>query len=186
MLVAVIVLAVVLAIVLVALVAVMLTRRRSAALHERFGPEYDRVVEKTGGRRAAEQELEHRTQRREQLNIRPLDAMQREAFAASWRNVQARFVDTPREAVADAEALVRDVMQQRGYPVGEFDQQEADLSVDHADVLNHYRAAHEVAVRDANSEATTEDLRAAMVHYRAMFDSLLKPEPSEASAGGRR
>lgn len=186
MLVAVIVLAVVLVIVLAALAAILLTRRRTAALHERFGPEYDRVVEKSGDRRAAEQELQQRAQRRQQLNIRPLDAMQREAFAASWRTVQARFVDAPREAVADAESLVRDVIQQRGYPVGEFDQQEADLSVDHADVLNHYRAAHDVALRDSNGEATTEDLRAAMVHYRAMFDSLLKPEPSGASAGGRR
>ncbi len=186
MLVAVIVLAIVLVIVLAALAAMLLSRRRSAALHERFGPEYDRAVEKTGGRRAAEEELEQRTQRRRQLNIRPLDAMQREAFAASWRTVQARFVDQPRESVADAESLVRDVMQQRGYPIGEFDQQEADLSVDHADVLNHYRSAHEVALRDSNGEATTEDLRAAMVHYRAMFDSLLKPEPSSAGAGGRR
>jgi hypothetical protein len=180
---------IVLAVLLVLAIAVLLimgarerSARRSEELHERFGPEYDRTLNQTGSRRDAERELADRTERYEKLQIRPLDAMQREAYAASWRNVQARFVDAPREAVADADALVRDVMTERGYPMGDFERQSADLSVEHADVVGHYRAAHDIRTRDADREVTTEELREAMVHYRALFDSLLAPAPSSARA----
>jgi hypothetical protein len=185
MLVTVIVLAVLLAIALCILLALALAHRRSAALHNQFGNEYDRAVDERGSRRDAEHELAERTQRHDQLQIRPLDAMQREAFAASWRSVQARFVDEPREAVADADGLVHDVMTERGYPMGDFERQSADLSVDHSDVVDHYRAAHDIRTRDADGEATTEELRAAMVHYRGLFDSLLSPAPAKAGTARR-
>lgn len=187
MLAAVIVLAVLLAIALVALAYFITEQRRRAHLQERFGPEYDRTLDETGNRRHAERELAHREHRRQKLDITPLDAMQRDAFAASWRKTQERFVDSPRQAVAEADALVRDVMTERGYPMGDFERQSADLSVDHADVVGHYRAAHEIRVIDTEERgATTEQLRSAMVHYRALFESLLAPEPAPtepASAG---
>jgi len=177
MLAAVIVLAVLLAVALVALAYFIMEQRRRAHLQDRFGPEYDRTLDETGSRRHAERELAGREHRREKLNITPLDAMQREAFAASWRKTQERFVDAPREAVAEADALVRDVMTERGYPMGDFERQSADLSVDHADVIGHYRAAHEIRTIDSEERgATTEQLRSAMVHYRALFESLLAPE----------
>lgn len=176
MLAAVIVLAVLLAIAICVLAALVIRereRQRTAQLHDRFGPEYERTLDQTGSRRDAEQELGERQRRHEQLQIRPLDAMQRQAFAASWRDVQTRFVDEPREAVADADGLVHDVMTERGYPMADFERQSADLSVEHADVVDHYRAAHGIKLRDADGQASTEELREAMVHYRALFDSLL-------------
>src|SRR6185312_9456051 len=142
MLAAVIVLAVLLVIAICLLAMLALRDRRSTALHQQFGSEYDRAVDQRGNRRDAERDLSERSRRHSQLQIKPLDTMQREAFAASWRTVQARFVEAPREAVADADALVRDVMTERGYPMGDFERQSADLSVDHADVVGHYREAH--------------------------------------------
>lgn len=188
MLAAVIVLAVLLAIAICVLVAFVIRereQRRSAELHQRFGPEYDRTIDETGDRRHAERELAERERRFEQLEIKPLDAMQRQAYAASWRDVQARFVDQPHEAVANADALVHDVMTERGYPMADFDRRSADLSVEHADVVDHYRAAHGIRLREASGDVTTEDLREAMVHYRALFDSLLAPSPAGAQAGAR-
>lgn len=188
MLAAVIVLAVLLVIAVCALGAVALANRRSAALHDRFGLEYDRAVGERGNRREAERELLERSRRHDQLQIKPLDAMQREAFAASWRGVQSRFVDAPREAVADADTLVRQVMSERGYPTGDYERESADLSVEHANVVDHYRAAHEIRMRDGDDlrgdgeGATTEELRTAMVHYRALFDALLEPSPQTAAA----
>jgi len=111
--------------------------------------------------------------------------MQREAFAASWRSVQARFVDEPRESVADADSLVSDVMSERGYPMADFEKQSADLSVEHADVVEHYRLAHNIRALDADHGATTEELRAAMVHYRQLFDSLLATAQTPAGTGRR-
>jgi len=185
MLAAVIVLAVLLAIAICLLVAMALRERRSAALHDQFGPEYDRAVDERGSRRQAERDLAERTERHRQLQIRPLDAMQREAFAASWRSVQARFVDEPRESVADADSLVREVMSERGYPIADFEKQSADLSVEHGDVVEHYRLAHNIREVDDDNGATTEDLRAAMVHYRHLFDSLLAPAQTPAETGRR-
>lgn len=188
MLAAVIVLAVLLAIAICVLVALVIREReqqRTAQLHERFGPEYDRTIDETGNRRNAERELAERQRRYEQLQIKPLDAMQRQAFAASWRDVQARFVDQPHEAVADADALVHDVMSERGYPMADFERQSADLSVEHADVVDHYRAAHGIRLRESDGNVTTEELREAMVHYRALFDSLLTPSPAAERTGAR-
>lgn len=186
MLAAVIVLAVLLAIAICLLAVLVMrerTRTRSAQLHEQFGREYERTLHDAGNRRNAERELADRQRRHDELHIRPLDPMQRQAFAASWREVQTRFVDEPREAVTDADRLVRDVMAERGYPMADFDRQSADLSVEHADVIGHYRAAHDIQLRDVSGESTTEELREAMVHYRALFESLLAP--SEEATSGR-
>jgi hypothetical protein len=187
MLAAVIVLACLLcvALCLLAFLGLRMRNQRSAQLHDRFGSEYDRSVEEHGGRHAAaERDLVDRSRRHDKLHIRELNDPQRDAFATSWRDVQARFVDQPREAVADADSLVRDVMSERGYPVTDFEQRSADLSVEHADVVENYRAAHAIRSRDAQGQATTEELRNAMVHYRALFDSLLA-RPTAGARGGR-
>ncbi len=147
-------------------------RRRSTDLRRRFGPEYDREV-REHGRRGAETELERRERRVEALEIRPISREDRERFGEEWRVVQARFVDDPRGAVTDADRLVGEVMRTRGYPVGDFEQRAADISVDHPHVVENYRAAHEIALRHKRGEASTEDLRKAMVHYRALFEELL-------------
>lgn len=157
----------------------LLMRRRSEKLRQRFGPEYGRAVEEAGGKRRAEAELESRHKRVESLHIRPLASDERERFEANWRTTQARFVDGPGQAIGEADRLVREVMQTRGYPVGEFEQRVADLSVEHGNVVTNYRAARRIALANETEQATTEDLRQAMVHYRALFDDLLaaSPEP---------
>jgi len=154
-----------------AAVAVPAMRRRR--LQQQFGPEYERTVESAGDRRGAEQDLKERTQRRKNLEIRPLDPVARDAYAQRWRSTQERFVDSPNEAVDDADTLVQQVMRERGYPVGNFDQQAKDVSVDHADVVSEYHAAHDISLLNMRREASTEQLRAAMVHYRALFAELL-------------
>jgi hypothetical protein len=163
-----------LAVIVVAAVLVAIAaRRRSQRLRERFGPEYDRAVEHAGGRRPAESELVARQRRVEGLDIRPLDPDARDEYARRWRDVQARFVDEPMESVRTADVLVIEVMRERGYPVEDFDQREADLSVDHPHVVEHYRAARGISMAADRDQATTEDLRQAMVHYRALFEDLL-------------
>ena len=132
---------------------------RSRALRRRFGPEYQRVVETAGDRRKAEAELEARRRRVEKLHIRPLPESDLGRYHEAWRGVQARFVEDPKQAVAEADRLVGEVMQARGYPVGDFEQRAADVSVDHPRVVTHYRAAHGIAARSAESQASTEDLR---------------------------
>jgi hypothetical protein len=170
---------VIVAIVLIALVAgaLVLARRRSQSqqLQQGFGPEYDRAVEERGGdRRQAEAELLERRERREQFDIRELEPAARDRYSERWRAAQRRFVDQPGPAVGEADALVMEVMRDRGYPVAdEFDQRAADLSVDHPDVVENYRAAHGISGRATAGEATTEDLRQAMVHFRALFVDLL-------------
>lgn len=163
--------------------AVMRQRRRRA-LQSTFGNEYPRAVEESGNRRTAEKELLDRKQRHDQLDIRPLSPERREQYTAQWAEVQVRFVDAPTRAVRDADELVERVIEERGYPVGDFDRRTADLSVEHADVLDHYRAGHEIGQLSANNAATTEQLREAMVHYRRLFESLLsgarEPEPHES------
>lgn len=148
-------------------------KRRSENLRKRFGPEYDRVVRQEGDARKAEGVLEFREKRREKFKIRPLSAADRSSFAVRWNEVQARFVDDPRGAVTVAESLVTDVMQARGYPIGEFEQRASDISVDHPIVVENYRSAHEIALRHSAGQASTEDLRQAMVHYRVLFQELL-------------
>jgi FtsZ-interacting cell division protein ZipA len=169
---------VIVAIVLIVLVvgALILARqRRSQQLQKGFGPEYDRAVEERGGdRRQAEAELVERRQRREQFDIRELEPAVRDRYAERWRAAQRRFVDQPGPAVAEADALVMEVMRDRGYPVAdEFDQRAADISVDHPEVVEHYRAAHGISGRATAGDATTEDLRQAMVHFRELFVELL-------------
>jgi hypothetical protein len=155
-------------------------RRRTERLRRQFGPEYERTVRAAGGAARAETALEARQRRVAQLDIRPLDPEERGRFSERWRVVQACFVDDPRGAVADADALVGEAMQARGYPVGDFEQRAADVSVDHPAVVDHYRRAHEVALRLRDDRVTTEDLRRAMVDYRALFDDLLMPGDAPA------
>ncbi len=154
------------------------SQRRSERLRERFGPEYQRTVAETGDTRRAEKELAARQERVARLEIRRLPPEERARFGQEWRNVQARFVDDPPGAVTEADALVGRVMQARGYPVGEFDQRAADVSVDHPTVVEHYRAAHDIALRQERGQASTEDLRQAMVDYRALFSDLLDEAPA--------
>lgn len=151
-------------------------KRRTEQLRGRFGPEYDRAVEAHDDPRSAEKALEERQERVERLQVRALAPREREQFAERWRSVQAQFVDDPSEATKEADRLVAEVMQTRGYPVGDFDQRASDISVDHPHVVENYRAAHGIALRNERGEAETEDLRQAMVHYRALFDDLLEVE----------
>jgi hypothetical protein len=154
--------------------ALVIKQRRSAQLREGFGPEYDRVLSERGDQRAAEDELRERRERRRSYDIRPLDDEERDRYAERWEATQREFVDKPASALGDADRLVREVMSTRGYPVEDFEQQAADVSVDHPHVVEHYRAAHAVSRANAEQEASTEDLRQAMVHYRALFAELLE------------
>jgi len=150
--------------------------KRSEALQERFGPEYDRALSEHHDQREAERELKEREERVDHLNIRPLDREERDRFAERWHAVQAQFVDDPKIATDEADQLVGEVMVTRGYPVGDFEQRAADISVNHPHVVEHYRAAHEIALRNARGDADTEQLRQALVHFRALFEDLLEVE----------
>lgn len=154
----------------------LMQRRRSEHLERRFGPEYHRAVDEMGSRNKAESELQAREKRVQKLDIVPLAPGQAARFATDWRQVQARFVDDPKGAVGDADRLVTELMRQRGYPMTDFDTRVSDISVDHPAVVHHYRAAHEIALRDGRGEADTEALRQAVVHYRALFSELLETE----------
>jgi hypothetical protein len=170
------------AVVVVAGIAWAATRtRRTRTLREGFGPEYDRTVADAPSKREAEAELDARRKRREELDIQPLSPGARERYVIAWQETQARFVDDPGEAIGDADALIQKVMRDRGYPVEDFDQRAADVSVDHPDVANNYRAAHGISTAHSRGKASTEDLRQAIVHYRALFDELLESrEPQTA------
>jgi len=178
-----IVIAIIAAAVVIAAILYFTQTRRSRGLRKQFGPEYDRTVRESDTRREAEAELERRSERVSQLQIRPLSADDRDRFAGEWRAVQTRFVDDPAAAVADADALIGDVMQTRGYPVGDFEQRAADISVDHPDVVSNYREAHRLAMLNSRGEASTEDLRRSMVHYRSLFDDLLGEQLPTPVAG---
>jgi hypothetical protein len=161
----------------VALAWMYLHRRRrttTAELRQRFGPEYELAVGEHGSERRAEAQLEAREKRVEKLTIRDLDPVERAHFSDRWKALQSRFVDDPQGAVTEADALVSLLMQSRGYPVADFHQRAADISVDHPRVVANYRSGHEIALRLGNSEATTEDLRTAMIHYRSLVDELLQ------------
>ncbi|MEU5806506.1 hypothetical protein [Streptomyces sp. NPDC047718] len=155
------------------------SRRRH--LKQRFGPEYERTVEETGGRLTAERELRSRERRHDALQVRELPPDLRQQYAADWSRVQERFVDRPESAVSEADSLVTRLMHERGYPTEGYEQQLQDLSVEHGRTLEHYRNAHEVQAR-GGGHATTEELRGAMVHYRALFDELLA---APSGAGSR-
>jgi hypothetical protein len=173
---------IVVVVVLLIAAAVLVPRMRSRRLQQQFGPEYDRTVDSAGDRRAAERDLRERTQERQELEIRPLDPGARSAYSQRWRSTQERFVDAPGEAVGDADVLVQEVMRERGYPVGDFERQARAVSVDHADVVSEYHAAHEISVANERGQASTEQLREAMVHYRTLFAELLE---GGDGAGGR-
>jgi hypothetical protein len=160
--------------IVLAVAAIYMRSRRSRSLQERFGSEYERTVEEEGGRRGAERELAERERQRERLDIIPLAPETRDRYAESWRTVQTRFVDDPAGAVGEADRLVTDVMRERGYPIDDFDQRAADISVDHPDVVENYRAGHALYLKEDRGEADTENLRQAFVHYRALFSELLE------------
>ncbi|TMQ89666.1 hypothetical protein ETD83_38945 [Actinomadura soli] len=160
---------------------------RTRRLRQRFGPEYDRAVESHGGRAAAERELRSREERHEDLDLHDLDPQQREQYREQWVGVQERFVDAPEAAVEQADGLVTVVMGERGYPTHGFEEKVAHLSVEHGRTMDHYRRAHVISDRAAAKQASTEDLRQAMVHYRALFDELLAaPAAGTASGTGDR
>jgi hypothetical protein len=169
------------AVMLIACIAIWFStrKRRTERLRIRFGPEYVRAVQESGGRRKGEAGLQEREKRVEGFAIRPLPPSDRQLHIASWHKLQAQFVDDPQGSVAQADQLLSDVMSARGYSVSEFEQRSADISVDHPLVVENYRAAHEIAVR--NGQASTEDLRQAMIHYRTLFDELVgEPEMARA------
>ena len=166
--------AVILVIAVVAWLYVRKRRSTTADLRQRFGPEYERAVREHGSERKAEAKLADREKRVEMLKIRDLDPMEHERFLKQWASVQSRFVDSPKGAVAEADDLVSSLMKTRGYPVSDFDQRAADISVDHPRVMENYRSAHEIALRVGKDEATTEDLRTAMIHYRSLFEELVQ------------
>lgn len=166
---------IVLAVVIAGLVAwILLQNRRSKHLRSKFGPEYQRAIQEHGDRRKAEADLEHREERVQRLHVRPLAAQDRDRFIQAWKSDQAQFVDDPEKSVSEADRLITEVMRVRGYPVGDFEQRAVDVSVDHPHVVEHYRAAHGIAVKHQRGQATTEDLRRAMVHYRVLFEELLE------------
>jgi hypothetical protein len=179
------------AILVVALIAVAAwaaaqrRRKESGRLQRRFGPEYVRLVNEVG-RSKAEAELAAREKRVEGLDIVPLSTADATRFKQAWVAIQARFVDDPKTSVVEADHLVYDLMAKRGYPMGDFERRAADISVDHPAVISNYRAARAIALRDERSEATTEELRKAVVHYRALFQELLEVSESEPRVVGRR
>lgn len=180
------------AIVVIAAVAILVTRsansrKRTERLKERFGPEYERTVGEAGEQSGAEDELAARERKRDKLDIIPLSPGAREKYADSWRTVQTAFVDNPSSAVGDADRLVTQVMRDRGYPIDDFDQRAADISVDHPKVVENYRTAHSIYLLQEEGDVGTEDQREAFVHYRALFEKLLetdkdKDNPKEARA----
>ncbi|HEY3927594.1 MAG TPA: hypothetical protein VGL89_04400 [Candidatus Koribacter sp.] len=158
---------------IIVIVAAVVTQRKKAALRQRFGPEYDRALRERGSEREAQNVLAEREKRVSKFNIRALSEQERAEYAERWRVVQSRFVDDPRGAVIDADESVAALMGARGYPMADFDQRAADLSVDHPRVVDNYRKAHAIAVRHREGKASTEDLRQAMIHYRSLFEDLL-------------
>jgi hypothetical protein len=176
---AVIVLIIVILVLIAAIVFGVRASRRKQ-LQKTFGPEYDRVVADTGSRADAEKELREREKRHAELELKPLSPESQARYATAWEEVQIQFVDNPEEAVNRADELVTELIAERGYPTGDYDDQLANLSVDHARTLGHYRDAHAISERSRNGEASTEALRQALVHYRALFADLLGTDPVKA------
>jgi uncharacterized protein YneF (UPF0154 family) len=151
-------------------------RNRSDRLQEHFGPEYDRTVQTMGDEKKAQTELNERQKHVEALDIRPLSVSERERYLAEWAAVQSKFVDEPGQAIVDADRLIMEVMQIRGYPVSDFDQRAADISVKYPALVTNYRGAREIANKNKLQQANTEELRQAMIYYRSLFEELLKTE----------
>ena len=169
-----IVIAAVVVIVVLAIVWNAARAKRTRALQDTFGREYDRTVDQTGDRRSAERELLDRQKQHDELDVRPLSPESRDRYARRWQSTQARFVDDPKGAVAEADTLVQEVMQERGYPTKDFERRVADISIDHPDVVEKYRNAHGIAQATERGEASTEDMRHSVRHYRALFAQLLE------------
>jgi hypothetical protein len=180
--------AVLVAVAVIAVVWSLSRRKRSTRLQEHFGPEYERTVGELGEQRAAEAELLAREKKRKKLDIVDLTPEAQAEHAATWQQAQAEFVDAPSDAVGRAERLVTRVMRERGYPIDDFDQRAADISVDHPDIVENYRNAHSIYQSQHNGEIETEAARQAFVHYRALFDRLLGsgPEPAHVNDDHRR
>src|SRR5271155_259578 len=170
---------VVILLIIVGVVLYMKKRKKTTAeLRSRFGTEYDRAVQQHGSERKAEAKISTRAARVEMLRIRELDPAERERYISQWQAVQSRFVDYPKGTVTEADELVCSLMQARGYPVADFDQRAADISVDHPRVVENYRSAHAIALRVGSGGVTTEDLRTAMINYRSLFDELVQVQPT--------
>jgi hypothetical protein len=182
-----IILAAAVALGLVAIGAWFYRRKQSHRLQERFGPEYDRTVHELGSRTKGESDLMAREKRVGRLEILPLAPSEAARFTEAWRALQSRFVDNPKGVVVEAEQLVRELMEKRGYPMGDFERRAGDISVDHPDVVANYRSAQAIAVRDQQGSADTEELRKAVVYYRALFDELLEVrEPRQEIVAEKR
>src|SRR5215212_3436358 len=171
-----IVIAVVVAVVVLGVIWRASRARRTSSLQDAFGGEYDRTVEESGDRREAERELRERQKQHDELDIRPLSPAARDGYVRRWQSTQTRFVDDPKGAVAEADALVQDVMQERGYPAKDFDRRVADISVAHPDLVEKYRTADGIARASERGEASTEDMRHSVRHYRALFAELLETD----------
>ena len=173
----------VLVLALIALAAwVFYQKKQSHRLQEQFGPEYGRTVDELGSRTKAESELKAREKRVERFTIIPLSPSEAARFSQAWADLQGRFVDNPKGVVVQADQLVRELMLKRGYPMADFERRAADISVDYPAVVDHYRTAQAIAVRDQRGEADTEELRKAVVHYRALFDELLEVRETKQEA----
>ena len=180
-----IVIGVIVAIVVLGVVFGALRTRRSRSLQDQFGREYDRTVDKAGGRREAERELAERQKRHDELELRPLSQDARERYLQQWQVTQGRFVDDPTGAVSEADDLVQRVMRDRGYPVDDFEQRAADISVEHPELVEKYRTANGIARASERGEASTEDLRHSVRHYRALFVELLEVDDDGEDASTR-
>ena len=180
-----IVIAVVVVVIVAAVVASLVSSRRRRELQGRFGPEYDRTVESADSRRDAERELRDRAARHDELELRPLSDAERERYSSRWNDVQAGFVDRPTVAVADADDLVTQLMRDRGYPVDDFETRSDLVSVDHPDVVTNYRRGHEIYQRTVSGDASTEDLRVAVVSYRSLYEELMRDGDVREDAGRR-
>lgn len=181
-----IVIAIAVVVVIAAVVSMAARQRRTTALRQRFGPEYDRTVEAREGRRAAEADLRDREKQRAEFDIRPLPEGMRARFAQEWHDLQERFVDQPSETVLGGDRLVYSVMEARGYPMGDFDAQAGVVSVDHPEVVENYRVAHSIRERAQVQRASTEDLREALLRYRSLFDELLRADDGQTDVTARR
>jgi hypothetical protein len=177
------------AVIVIALVVIagwlMYQKQQSDRLSKRFGPEYDHTVKTLGDRAKAEAELRSREKRAELMNIVPLAPADAQRFSLAWKALQSRFVDNPKGVLTEADLLVRELMEKRGYPMGDFESRAADISVHHPEVVNHYRAAQAIALRDQRGEADTEEMRKAVVHYRALFQDLLESRQPEQPLSNR-
>jgi hypothetical protein len=176
-----IIIAVAVVLVVVVAVAALTARRRRHHLQERFGSEYDRTVEGADRRREAERELREREARHDELELRPLSDASRQRYSQQWQEMQSGFVDRPQVAVADADRLITDLMRERGYPVDDFDTRSELVSVDHPDVVENYRTAHGIAKRTVEGRTSTEDLRQAVISYRALFEEMLVDDQSSVN-----